>query len=144
MGQSHEGKRFLYPGFVFRHISFQERWSISRQGGISSKITNVPNKFIKSHVSKKKGNSEKGAVFSRKVGSIQIGLSSKYQVYFRSPRMLYISMVISRLTGISLKKGTFWKVYSPCENRHKIIMIRVNTKKESSQKRGIFESSDHI
>jgi hypothetical protein len=71
MSQCHEGKRFLYPGFVFKHISFQERWGVSRQGDISRNITNIPNKFIKSHVSKKKGNSEKGAVFSRKVGTFR-------------------------------------------------------------------------
>jgi hypothetical protein len=52
--------------------------------------------------------------------------------------MLYISMVIPRLTFASLKKGDFWKVYGLFENRHKILMIRVNTKEGSLLKKGDF------
>jgi hypothetical protein len=48
-----------------------KKGGLSRQGGISRKIINVHNKSVKSYLSQKKaGNSENGAVFSRKVGSV--------------------------------------------------------------------------
>jgi hypothetical protein len=144
MSQCHKGKRFLCPEFVFRHMSFQERWGISRQGGISRKIINIPNKFIRSHVSKKKAGClrenwayfEKAQRLSRKVGSIWIGPFYKYQVYFRDPGMLYISMVISLLTDTALKKGDFWKVDDFFENCHKNYNDQGSYKRrESSQKK---------
>jgi hypothetical protein len=54
-------------------------------------------------------------------------------------------MVVSRLTSTSLKKRDLLESLGLFENRHKIIMIRVDTKDGSLlKKRRIFKSTGHV